>query len=189
MYMDDAIRATLQIMEVPQEKIKLVPAFYIDLDIFKPMNLEKKYDMIYVGRRAKNKGIELFEEAVRKLKIQMPNAKALIVDGWAKDSAEIAMLMNQSRMLIMPSYNEGGPRVVLEALACGMPVLATPVGIVPEVVSQEFIIPWSARKIHKKIQAILDDKIHFVKPDLSRFEKKSAIKAYAEFINYYAKSR
>ena len=174
---------------VPQEKIKLVPAFYIDLDIFKPMNLEKKYDMIYVGRRAKNKGIELFEEAVRKLKIQMPNAKALIVDGWAKDSAEIAMLMNQSRMLIMPSYNEGGPRVVLEALACGMPVLATPVGIVPEVVSQEFIIPWSARKIHKKIQAILDDKIHFVKPDLSRFEKKSAIKAYAEFINYYAKSR
>src|SRR3989338_6064768 len=72
---------------VPKEKIKLVPAFYIDLEIFKPMNLEKKYDMIYVGRRAKNKRIELFEKAGR-------GFNTLIVDGWAKDAREVARLIN-----------------------------------------------------------------------------------------------
>ncbi len=168
---------------VSKEKIHFVSSMYIDLDIFRPMNLEKKYDVIYVGRRATNKGIELFDRAC-----QMSNVKCLIVDGWAKDSAEIAMLMNQSRMLVMPSYNEGGPRVVLEALACGIPVLATPVGLVPEVVSPEFIIDWSASQIAQKIKEVLEGKLNFIKPDLSRFEKKSAIKAYAEFLHSFAKS-
>lgn len=166
---------------VPQEKIKLVPAFYIDRAIFQPMNLEKKYDMIFVGRRAKNKGIELFENAGR-------GFKTLIVDGWAKDSYEIARLMNESKILVMPSYNEGGPRVVLEALACGTHVLATPVGIVPEVLPKEFWIDWSADDIAKKARKILDGDIALPNVDLSRFEKKTAIKTYAEFIHHYAKS-
>src|SRR3989344_9344506 len=85
----------LQDAGVPGSKIKLIPALYIDLDIFKPMNLEKKYDFIFVGRRAKNKGIELFEKAGR-------GFKTLIVDGWAKDAYEVAQLMNESRILVMP---------------------------------------------------------------------------------------
>ncbi len=165
---------------VSKEKIHLVPAFYIDLDIFKPMNLEKKYDLIYVGRRAKNKGIHLVEGAGKIF-------KTLIVDGWAKDSAEIAQLMNESRILLMPSYNEGGPRVVLEALACGVPVLATPVGIVPEVLPQECIIDWSVKDIFHKAQRILGGNIPNISYDMSRFEKKASIKKYAEFIHHNAK--
>ncbi|MEK7616307.1 MAG: glycosyltransferase [Patescibacteria group bacterium] len=166
---------------VPREKIHVVSAMYIDLDIFKNLNIEKKYEVIYVGRRAKNKGIELFEKAGQ-------GFKTLIVDGWAKDAHEVATLINQSKVLVMPSYNEGGPRVVLEAFACNVPVLATPVGIVPEVVSPEFIIDWSPRRIGKKIKAVLDGTLQFIKPDLSRFEKKEAIKTYAEFIDHHAKS-
>ena len=173
------VGAWLESVGVPKDKIKLVPAFYIDLEIFKPMHLEKKYDMIYVGRHAKNKGIELFEKAGR-------GFKTLVVDGWAKDSHEIARLMNESRMLVMPSYNEGGPRVVLEALACGVPVLATPVGIVPDILPKEWIIDWSADDIAKKAKKILDGEIRFMFPDLSKYEKKSAIKNYAEFIASYS---
>jgi len=165
---------------VPKDKIKLIPAMYIDLDIFKPMNLEKKYDMIFVGRRAKNKGIELFEKAGR-------GFKTLIVDGWAKDSQEIAHLLNQSKLLIMSSYNEGGPRVVLEALACGIPVLATPVGIVPEVLPKEWIIDWNADNIAQKARKILSENAIVPKIDWSNFEKKSTIKNYAEFINSYTR--
>src|SRR3989344_131969 len=165
---------------VPKEKIHVVSAMYIDLDIFKPMNLEKKYDVIYVGRRAKNKGIELFEKAGR-------GFKTLIVDGWAKDSQEIAHLLNQSKLLIMSSYNEGGPRVVLEALACGIPVLATPVGIVPEVLPKEWIIDWNADNIAQKARKILSENAIVPKIDWSNFEKKSTIKNYAEFINSYTR--
>lgn len=174
------VGAWLEARGIAKEKIHVVSAMYIDLDIFKPMQVEKKYDAIYVGRRAKNKGIELFEAATRGL-------RTLIVDGWAADAREIALLMNQSMMLVMPSYNEGGPRVVLEALACGIPVLATQVGIVPEVIAREHIIDWSAQEVRHKIETVLKGEIPFMKPDMTRFEKKAAIKAYATFINHYAK--
>ena len=133
--------------------------------------------MIFVGRRASNKGIDLFEAVVKKL-----GCTSIIVDGWAKNSHEIAKLLNESKLLIMPSYNEGGPRVVLEALACRIPVLATPVGIVPEVLPQECIIDWSIKDIFHKAQRILGGNIPNMYYDMSRFEKKEAIKKYADFL-------
>ena len=43
---------------VPKEKILYIPSLYIDLDIFKPMNLPKEYDLIFIGRLEKNKGLD-----------------------------------------------------------------------------------------------------------------------------------
>jgi glycosyltransferase involved in cell wall biosynthesis len=167
---------------VPAEKIKLIPAFYIDLDIFKPLELEKQYDLIFVGRRATNKGIELFEEAAQRL-----GASSIIVDGWAADAAQVAMLINRSKLLVMPSYNEGGPRVVLEAMACGVPVLATRVGIVPDVLPEDRIIDWSADDIAAKARPLLDRGIGMGEQreliDVARrFEKRAALRRYAEAI-------
>ena len=198
---------------VPKEKIAYIPSFYIDLDIFKPMNLQKKYDLIFVGRLAKNKGLDLLLEAVSKLKIQISNFKLLIVGtglltkslkfkiknlklqdnillhGWANSSQEVAELINKSKILVMPSFNEGGPRVVLEAMACGVPVLATPVGIVPDVIKDGEsggIIDWNPMDISKKAQELLENSGKYQKYlanglEIARhFEKRDAIKNYAE---------
>ncbi|KKQ16000.1 MAG: Glycosyl transferase group 1, partial [Candidatus Moranbacteria bacterium GW2011_GWF2_36_839] len=118
------------------------------------------------------------------LKLEIQNSKLndrVILYGWAKDSAEVAKLINESRALIMLSYNEGGPRVILEALACGIPVIATLVGIVPDVLNSNNgrIIDWSSDQAIKAFKEAKDIK---VETDLSRFDKTVAIKNYADNI-------
>lgn len=48
--------------------------------------------------------------------------------------AEIARWMNAASVLCLPSYMEGVPNVVLEALSCGTPVVASNVGGIPELI-------------------------------------------------------
>ena len=212
---------------VPKEKISYIPAIYIDLDTFKPMELSKEYDLIFIGRLEKNKGIGLLLEAMFEIKklrnleieknnypiTQLPNYKLLIVGegplqeslkfkikslklqdnilfyGWAKDSVEITELINKSKILAMPSYNEGGPRVVVEAMACGVPVLATPVGIVPDLIKSGEsgeIIDWNVEDIAIKAKELLSNTEKYNKyrqtglEIAKQFEKKKAIKNYAE---------
>ena len=176
---------------VSKEKIVYIPAFYIDLNIFKQNDAVKKYDLIFVGRLEKNKGLPLLLEIAKKtdLKIMIvgdgplmkfcKSQNKVLMHGFAKDSAEVAKLINESRALIMLSYNEGGPRVVLESLACGVPVIATRVGIVSDVINQNNgrIVNWSSDEAIKAFEEIKDMK---VTTDMGQFERTVAIKNYAD---------
>jgi teichuronic acid biosynthesis glycosyltransferase TuaC len=50
-------------------------------------------------------------------------------------SAEVARWMNAADVFCLPSHSEGCPNVVVEAIACGCPVVATDVGGIPDLVS------------------------------------------------------
>jgi glycosyltransferase involved in cell wall biosynthesis len=50
------------------------------------------------------------------------------------DAVGIAQWMRAADVFCLPSYSEGCPNVVVEALACGRPIVATNVGGIPELV-------------------------------------------------------
>ena len=65
-----------------------------------------------------------------------------------------------NHVLICTSKHEGGPLPIVEALACGRPVISTKVGIVPEVVQHEsngLLIQRSRQSLRKAIQKLLDE--------------------------------
>jgi len=47
---------------------------------------------------------------------------------------DVPQYLNKMKLLVLPSYTEGLPNIILEAMACGTLVLATPVGTVPDVI-------------------------------------------------------
>ncbi len=78
---------------------------------------------------------ETISEA-KKLAEQM-QLKNIIFVG-PKKPEEIAAQMHQSNALILFSHFEGMPLVVLEAMSCGLPVLATKVGQLPHIITDKF---------------------------------------------------
>lgn len=197
---------------IDEKKLLYIPAFYIDFGIFKPLNLEKKYDVVFSGRLARNKGIFLLLKAVKDLK----NIKLAItgtgplenkikkyikryklnVDfiGWLSGVEDLAKIYNQSKIFVMPSFNEGGPRVCLEAMACKVPVITSKVGVMLDIINPStssgqvngLFIDWDVDDIAKKIKLLLEDKELYKKivengyKTVQQFERKKAIKNYAE---------
>ena len=67
--------------------------------------------------------------------------------------------MAAADLVTLPSYMEGCPNVVLEALACGRPVVATNVGGIPEIMSDEcgqLVPPRDPSALAQALASVLD---------------------------------
>lgn len=170
---------------VPEDKILVLPSLYIDFDIFCPMPAEaKRYDALFVGRLSPNKGIFTLLNALSTVRTSRPDVRLCILgEGPLRPDIErhidrmglranvtllervpsaydVACLYNQSRMLVCASTSEGGPRVTAEAMACGIPVISTPVGMMRELIQNGengLLFHWDANELAQKICLLLDD--------------------------------
>ena len=141
------------------QKVKIADRHYIDFNTFKIEKKIKERVCVcgYLGRFSKEKGIENFLRAIEKILKNEISIEVLIGgDGELKDyviefiankgvGGQVKFLdwvpheslpkyLNELSLLVIPSYTEGLPTIMLEAMACGTPVLATPVGAVPEII-------------------------------------------------------
>ncbi len=139
-----AARRATRCVAVSQETKESVEHYYhaknvvvvqnaTDTELFFPMSLEKKNRALFVGRFEHAKGREILEGLKKYL-----NAK-----GWELFVAEkltqkeLAAAYNESKVFLLPSLHEGCSYALLDAMACGLPFLASPVGMVPELVKEE----------------------------------------------------
>jgi glycosyltransferase involved in cell wall biosynthesis len=72
---------------------------------------------------------------------------------------DVATWMAAADLVTLPSYMEGCPNVVLEALACGRPVVATNVGGIPEIMDDacgQLVPPRNAGALSNALAAVLE---------------------------------
>ena len=82
--------------------------------------------------------------------------------GWVGPQ-ERERYLNSAYIYALPSYNEGLPMSVLEAMAAGMPILSTPVGGIPEAVTdgvEGFLVPpGDVAALADRLQQLLQDDV------------------------------
>lgn len=68
---------------------------------------------------------------------------------------DLRNVLIKSDIFVFPSHSEGLPRSVIEAMACSLPVISTPICGIPEVVSENFLIEQDNYQLYaEKIQEL-----------------------------------
>jgi glycosyltransferase involved in cell wall biosynthesis len=140
---------------------------------------DEESDVVFAGRLVREKNVDLIIRALRILKNSIPDVKCLIIGdgpekqalvrlskslgvdenivfkGFLEDHDEVLALIKSSKVFVLPSTREGFGIVVLEANACGIPVVTVrhernaARSLVEEGVNG-FICPVSPEKIAEK---------------------------------------
>lgn len=150
---------------VPQEKVAVIPNG-VNTELFKKMDAREcrnriplsanAKQVLFIGNLVPIKGVEYLIKAFKDVPQEV--CLNIIGEGELRESLEnlarecrvssrvffrgkrphqeIPLWMNACDALCLPSLNEGCPNVILEALACGMPIVASGVGGIPEMIPE-----------------------------------------------------
>jgi glycosyltransferase involved in cell wall biosynthesis len=75
-------------------------------------------------------------DEVRQLATQLDVSDRVVCPGWLNPERKNAELASGT-VFILPSYAEGMPMALLEAMSWRLPVIATPVGGIPQVIEHD----------------------------------------------------
>lgn len=183
----------------------------IDTERFKPMDIEKKYDLVIIGRMRAIKNHALFLEICRKGDFsfvaiggthrrleghvndieKMVRAQAVegrdYVPGFVPDE-DVVPLINQARMGVITSHSEGG-QTSLEPMACGVPTVSRRLegGLSAYKEYPELLVPYDApaEAYVEKIEKYIDDIELRKKVRQTVVEKFNIIKTIDEYNELY----
>ena len=127
------------------------------MDCRKSIGLAEDAKIVLFGSsfERKVKNVELAKTAIEKLN----NVQLVELKGY--DRKEVAQLINASDIVLVTSFNETGPLIIKEALACNTPVISTDVGDVKSILGSEYqhlITSYDSNELAKKINELMDQK-------------------------------
>ncbi len=158
------------------DRVRVIPN-YVDTDLFRPAQGRPAGTRIcFIGRLVEQKNLFALVEALEGLDVEL----VIIGDGHLRRSladearrrgvaatflgnlphAGLAEILNGSLMFVLPSRYEGHPKVLLEAMSCGLPVIGADVPGIREVVrhmENGYLCDTTPGSIRRAVTALLDD--------------------------------
>jgi glycosyltransferase involved in cell wall biosynthesis len=187
------------------ERLVIAHEHYLDNDQFH-LNIpydERKNIVGYVGTLSELKGIKNLIKAIPNLLNEKKDLKFIVIGdgplmgeiksfidenklqenvfikGWVQHH-DLIIYLNKFKLLVLPSYTEGLPNVIIEAMACGTPVLTNSVGAIPDLIKDNdngFIMTNNSSNCIEKnvlraiesprINKIIENAIFFVEKEFS----------------------
>ena len=138
-------------------RFEIVPGGFDALK-YSPREVNKKYDLILVGRLSKVKRVDIFLEAIAELKKSIPEISAVIVGdgpdsnmlkelagdlrldkavhfaGWQDNVEE---WLAKSKIFVLTSESEGLSQALIQAMMTGLPAVVTDIGDLSDLVVNE----------------------------------------------------
>ncbi|MEH2068464.1 MAG: glycosyltransferase family 4 protein [Nostoc sp.] len=169
----------------PEQVVVLYNPVKVPVEV-PPRSGSGKVNLLFLGRIGQRKGAFDLIEAFSLLPIEYRNRANLIMagdgdleqagnlvktlnlensiklPGWI-GSDERDILLTQADVFVLPSYNEGLPLAMLEAMAWELPVIVTPVGGIPEIItsSQNGLIvnPGNIEELSNAVKSLIENEI------------------------------
>lgn len=173
---DQAKRHVMSAYHIAPEKISMIRN-PVETDLFKPLSDKKQSrNMIYVGRLEKEKGPMLLFEAMKGLDVSLSvygsgSLEAELKNFSSQHGLDVTFFGNiprerlpaafhRSAIFVMPSEYENSPKALFEAMSCGLPVIATPVRGVDEILIHRengFLCERTPSALRQAILEVLED--------------------------------
>lgn len=131
-----------------EDKVVIINGSGVNLEKFKPEPLPETPAFLFIGRLIKDKGVMEYLEACKRIKAEYPEVRCLLVGPYDSnpsalqpeelkpyleqniieyfgEQSDVRPYIKQCSTYILPSYHEGTPKTVLEAMAIGRPVITS----------------------------------------------------------------
>ncbi|UCD07053.1 MAG: glycosyltransferase family 4 protein [Candidatus Aenigmatarchaeota archaeon] len=164
---------------IDRNKIEKIPNS-VDTELFKPMKIKsgEKKRVVFIGRFSKIKNLYNLIEAFS----DIGSGAELVFVGYGEEKEalkghakkmgtdlifrgvipreQIPTELNQSNVFILPSFSEGQPKVLLEAMSCGLPCIVSDIPSLREIIKDGFngfLCKTDSKSIKNCIKRVLDN--------------------------------
>lgn len=133
---------------IQEDKIVIINGSGVNLEKFKPEPLPDAPAFLFIGRLIKDKGVMEYLEACKKIKDKYPGIRCLLLGPYDSnpsalqpeelqpfidqgiieyfgEQTDIRPYLKQCSTYVLPSYHEGTPKTVLEAMAIGRSIITS----------------------------------------------------------------